>query len=80
MARRAVIPQSVGEVIEAGANLMGRGMAAGVETMAAVADRAIEMTGITSPRNAARAADRATRSTQSARKATSGKAKRAKRG
>ena len=50
---------AVGSMFEAGANLVGRGVAAGVEGAGALADRAAEMTGITSPAEAGRAAGRA---------------------
>lgn len=60
---------AVGSMLETGASLVGRGVAAGVEGAGALADRAAEMTGITSPADAGRAAgrvaDRAIESTMS---------------
>src|SRR6266513_1873998 len=50
---------AVGNMIEAGAGLVGRGVAAGMEGAGALADRAAEMTGIDSPAEAGRAAERA---------------------
>ena len=44
--------RAVGELIESGATAMGRGLAAGVEGMTRLTERASEMTGITSPRDA----------------------------
>ena len=58
--------QVVGEIVETGATLVGRGLAAGVEGMGQLANRAAEMTGINSPASAGKAAESATRSTMTA--------------
>jgi hypothetical protein len=55
--------QAVGDLIETGATVVGRGLAAGVEGMAQLADRAAQMTGMTSPRAIGNAAENAARST-----------------
>src|SRR3954464_16052719 len=56
---------AVGNMIETGANFVGRGVAAGMEGAAALADRAVEMTGLSSPTTAGRAAETAVGSTAS---------------
>ena len=56
---------ALGNMLESGANLMGRGMAAGVEGAGALANRAMEMTGLTSPAAAGRTASRVAASTAS---------------
>src|SRR4051812_36824524 len=56
---------AVGNMIETGANLVGRGVAAGMEGAAALADRAVEMTGLNSPTTAGRAAESAVGNTAS---------------
>ena len=58
--------QTVGEIIESGATVVGRGLAAGVEGMAQLAERAAQMTGLTSPRAIGKAAENATRTTMTA--------------
>jgi hypothetical protein len=66
--RESVIRESakaMGEMIETGANLIGRGMAAGVEGMGHIAASAAEMAGLSSPRTAAPTVKRASRSTVS---------------
>lgn len=57
--------RAVSELIESGATVMGRGLAAGVQGMAQLTERAAEMTGVT-PGAIAKAADRAAASTASA--------------
>jgi hypothetical protein len=58
--------QAVGNIIETGATVVGRGLAAGVEGSAQLADRAAQMTGMTSPRAIGNAAENAARSTMTA--------------
>ena len=48
--------EAMSQLIESGATVVGRGLAAGVEGMAQLTERAAEMTGLTSPRNVGRAA------------------------
>ena len=60
------IRAAVGELIESGATVMGRGLAAGVEGMAQLTERAAQMTGMTSPRAAGKTAESAARTTMTA--------------
>ena len=71
--------RAVGQLVESGATVMGRGLAAGVEGMVELKERAAEMTGLTSASAAGKTAESAARTTITAARSVARSAARATR-